>query len=299
MSLIGKSWRSQQVKVLEAREPLLPLAAGEVLPEADEELDDAPIVEGDAEEMRGGKTHAYNAKNRSTAAAWWAGSPDAALVTMRIVMESLRHLTQRRLCMSAESFSTKQRRAVLAELEGKPPSPFGQRVTIAASLQLEEECFQQAALLLHEELLWRGLPDRALTVQHRCLCFRLISRMACCVVQLLACRHRRYPAKLLRLVVMTDISIVDEVRADPDCLKDPWSIRFLSSFPNPRCDEALVVLSFLAELIKCDIAALECRHAAIRRWARSRGLQAHSVEFKDLPSEWVCANGRESRAQHR
>jgi hypothetical protein len=41
--------------------------------EADEELDDAPIVEGDAEEMRGGKNHAYNAKNRSIVAAWWAG----------------------------------------------------------------------------------------------------------------------------------------------------------------------------------------------------------------------------------
>ena len=292
MSLIDKSSRSQQVKVPEAREPLLPLTAGEALLEADEELDDAPIVEGDAEEMRGGKNHACNAKNRSIAAAWWAGSPGAALVTMRIVMEPLRQLMQRHLDMSAESFSTKQRHAVLAELEGKPPSPFGQRVTIAASLQLEEECFQQAALLLHEELLWRGLPDRALTVQHRCLCFRLISRMACCVEQLLACSHRRYPTKLFRLLVMTDISIVDEVRTDPDCLKDPWSIRFLSSFPNPRCDEALAVLSFLAELIKCDIAAIECRHAAIRRWVHSRGLQAHSVDLEDLSSEWVCQRAR-------
>jgi hypothetical protein len=215
---------------------------------------------------------------------------------MRIVMEPLRRLTQRHLGMSAESFSTKQRHAALAELEGKPPSPFGQSVAIAASLQREEECFQQAALLLHEELLWRGLPDRALTVQHRCLCFRLISRMACCVEQLLACSHRRCPTQVFRLLVMTDISIVDEVRTDPDCLKDPWSIRFLSSFPNPRCDEALAVLSFLAELIKCDIAAIECRHAAIRRWVHSRGLQAHSVALKDVPSEWVCQRARVAAA---
>jgi hypothetical protein len=46
MSLIDKSSRSQQVKVPEAREPLLPLTAGEALLEADEELDDAPVVEG-------------------------------------------------------------------------------------------------------------------------------------------------------------------------------------------------------------------------------------------------------------
>ena len=73
MALIHKSSRAPQVEAPEAREPLLPLMAGEALSDADEELDEVPIVEGDADETRVGNNHAYNAKNRGIVAAWWAG----------------------------------------------------------------------------------------------------------------------------------------------------------------------------------------------------------------------------------
>ena len=64
------------------------------------------------------------------------------------------------------------------------------RASTAASLVLESEYFQQIGTLLSEPEMRGTSPDGALTARHRCLCFRMSSRMGCCVEELLAARNQ-------------------------------------------------------------------------------------------------------------
>ena len=67
------------------------------------------------------------------------------------------------------------------------------RVTVAADMELETKCLQAVRLLLTEAPLWSELPTPCLHVAHRCLIFRMASRIGCCVEQMLRAQHRSLP----------------------------------------------------------------------------------------------------------
>ena len=84
-----------------------------------------------------------------------------------------------------------------------------------------------------------------------------------------------------------------ELRATtPDCLRDAWCRQFMNSYADMLSPDAKAVLTLQGSLLKYDIAQIECRHAAIRRWLLARGLQTHVTDFQRLSGDWMAQQFR-------
>ena len=132
------------------------------------------------------------------------------------------------------------------------------------------------------------LPDGALTARHRFLWFRMISRMGCCVEELLARDHRSAPAKLFRLLDSTDPTIVAaEDQETLEYLRSAWTKPFLDAYEhNLQSSGAVAVLTLLASPHKCDMAQIEFRRASVRRWLVSRS-RTRTMDFQAWSAEWL------------
>ena len=165
------------------------------------------------------------------------------------------------------------------------------RVCIAASHELEDRCTERILLLLREPRFWSGLPSFALTVAHRCLCFRLLSRMGCAVEELLRLPHSKMPFAVFRLLLTPDQDTAAELQATPSCLRDAFSDRFLKAYPDPLCSEALAILETVAVHLKVDIGQIECRHSSVRRILQTRQ-HTHTMSFDQLSGQFMSQQAR-------
>ena len=133
----------------------------------------------------------------------------------------------------------------------RPPAPVA-RHSLAADMELETNCIQAVCLLLIEAPFWSELPTPCLHVAHRCLIFRMASRIGCCVGQMLRAQHRSLPIALFRLLRTPTEATAKELMATPECLRDSWSAHFLKEYPDPYADEALDALTAIAALWDAD-----------------------------------------------
>lgn len=200
------------------------------------------------------------------------------------------------LDMSSEAWNERAMAEALLRKQAGGPLCREFRVTVAASLQLEEKCLTQVSVLLREAQLWGGMPDSSLTIAQRALAYRMISRIGCCVEELLRSEHRRFPVALFRLLATPDESTVAELKATPECVRDAWSHTFLQTYDdNPASEEAMAVLVSVASMLKLDIAEIECRHASIRRHLHTR-IQTHVMSFSELSGMWMSQQCRTQSA---
>ena len=93
---------------------------------------------------------------------------------------------------------------------------------------------------------------------------RMVSRIGCCVEQMLRDQHLSLPVALFRLLRTPTEATAKELMATPECLRDSWSAHFLKEYPDPCADEALAALTAIVVLCKVDIAQIECHHAAVK-----------------------------------
>ena len=98
---------------------------------------------------------------------------------------------QQHLDLCGDAWDERQAAAACKADAGGGPCTRELRGVVAARMELEEFCLKQIAMLMHEPGLWATLPERALTVRHRCLAFRMLSMVGCCVEELLRKQHRR------------------------------------------------------------------------------------------------------------
>ena len=207
------------------------------------------------------------------------------------VMEPLRELMCTHLTMSGDDWREQSlAEAAVRDSQGLA-SQRAFRITIMATQELEDKCMGTVGLLMREHVLWSGLPIVALTVERRCLAFRLLSRTGCCIEELLREEHMRCPVVLFKLLDKPERAVADEIKAIPECVRDPWAHRFLSTYADPIAPEPLAVLTTIASLVKADIAEVECRHASIRRHLHSR-LQTHGMEFGYLSGQFLAQQVR-------
>ena len=169
------------------------------------------------------------------------------------------------------------------------------RVCIAASHDLEDRCMQQVVLLFKEPQLWSLVPPNALTAQTRCQVFRMLSRIACTVEELLREVHRAFPYAVFLLLVRPDAATVDELMKVPECMRDTFTTRFLNMYPDPLQKEALAVLEAVAAHLKVDIGQIECRHASIRRQLQAR-FHTHTMSFDQLSGHFMSQQVRTQAA---
>jgi hypothetical protein len=111
-------------------------------------------------------------------------------------MEPLRDLMAKHLELSGNEWEQRQRVLAATECSSGRPTRRRFRASIAASLELEKACVDQIGELLSNPQPWSLLPPASLTLRHRCLVVRMLSRIGCCVEELLMKEHRGMPTRL-------------------------------------------------------------------------------------------------------
>lgn len=172
------------------------------------------------------------------------------------------------------------------------------RVTVAVANTLEQQCLDKIELLMKPGSLLACLPSSGQTGGAHCLVFRMLSRLACGVHQLLVAPHLRFPIQLFRLLHGDGReAFADELRSTPNCLLGAFSADFLNRHRESLTgDEALASLAFVARNLKMEIVQIEAKRASIRRWLMGRSLQTHTVSFKNLGVAWILQRVRRARA---
>ena len=278
--------------------PLLPLLDGDP-GRGDDQHREADGQAPSAEQEESQKGAAANAKHRRVASAWWRSQPLPYLFAMRIIMEPLRQMMSTHLDLGGDEWAHRQCRQAAAGDASENPHHRRFRACIAASLEVEKACLEQVGVLLSSARPWSLLPSSAHTVLHRCLVFRMLSRIGCCVEELLMKEHRGMPTRLFQLIDGDGATaeFATELRATtPDCLRDAWCRQFMNSYADMLSPDAKAVLTLQGSLLKYDIAQIECRHAALRRWLMARGLQTHVTDFQRLSGDWMAQQLRIHKA---
>ena len=166
------------------------------------------------------------------------------------------------------------------------------RVALAATGQVERACLKKASLLLIQPKMWSCIPASAVVAHKNCLAFRVVSRLMCSVYQMLAVPRKKMPTRLF--AVLADPSCADSVAATPPCQRSSYSHAHLEEHAGDLTSPiSLAKLSLAAHLTTKDIALLESLNASIRRWLLLRSLHTHTMDFKNLSSEWVLQRARE------
>ena len=119
------------------------------------------------------------------------------------------------------------------------------------------------------------------------------------VLELLAWREwRGYPFKLFGLLdcdsAAAAMSFAQEMLADPDCIKDLWTIWFCSQHPTPEevLGRGRVVLQSAAFFLRWEICQIECRNAALRRLSKMN-VQTHRADLMDVSADFLLSSTRE------
>jgi hypothetical protein len=244
-----------------------------------------PFPEADA------NSPAANSKHRNAAKSWWASAPLANLMIIRLVMEPLRSLMETLLTVAGSSWEEGQLHQAASDLVRGRPVTRQYRVALAATGQVERACLQKASLLLAQPTMWCAIPASSVVVHKNCLAFRMLSRLMCSVYQLLAVPHKQMPTRLF--AVLADPACADSVAATPPCQRTSYADAHLEEHAGDLTSpKSLAKLSLAAHLTTKDIALLESLNASIRRWLLLRSLHTHTMDFKNLSSEWVLQRAR-------
>ena len=171
-------------------------------------------------------------RDRTLAQEWIETSPFTHLFILRTCMEPLLVYMNGQFQVNSPEFELmEEHQVVQASMggeEGVAPRHF--KLTVAASQKLEQRCIGGLMSLFSATATWSMLPEHSRTIETSSAIFRLLSRMACMVHELLRHPHSLYPFCVFR--VLHEPHLADVLRDGPSCLKDPWSQRMVEEFAD-------------------------------------------------------------------
>lgn len=229
---------------------------------------------------------AINAVRRKAASFWLAKKPWAKLVLLRTAMEPLRQLLARHFHTASEEWDLEQLKCVLdARAEGK--EGWGMRdfrLRLAASCADEQKFFEQLQVAFQHADMWSVLPHDALNFEFRALTFKVLSRMGCCVHELLRHPHEQLPYQLFLLLWEPDLA--ESLLAKPACLWDAWSSKMRSEHPSLIGEDFMAKLGLIALMHWKDISRIEAKHASVRRLLFLASTHTHALSLEELSGQW-------------
>eukprot|EP00971_Amphidinium_carterae_P296702 5894053-Amphidinium_carterae.1 len=229
-----------------------------------------------------------NAKDRAEALEWLHAQPQGHVMLMAITLNPLEKLMSQHLKLSGHVWEKHERAVIAKQMLGGQECKRVYRVEIAAHGSLEHAFMMDMKALVENEKseqIWSIIPELNLTLEMRVLAFRLMSRIGACVEQMVASPHRQYPTKLFCLLQKPHLGRA--FAREPQCLKDPWSVRLLQDFPDYEGEVFQGILRLQAILSVVDIACIESRHSSLRRHVFAKSVHTWTLKFTNLSSEWL------------
>ena len=241
-----------------------------------------------------------NSKARAVGFQFVKSSPLGMTILVRRCLEPFRRLVASLLHMGSASWEDEQRANSCAQAE---PESAGKgrryRVLVSATQDLEQRFFAEVVALQSNEQCLQLLPFAQRTARFARLTFRMLSRMGCCVEQLLALPHSQYPFRLFLLLEDPDLAEVFLAELEGgQCAFDEFSLAFCQLFQEAGlgCADALAILRALAALLKVEITDIESKHAALRRFLKAAP-QAATMSSKALSAVWSCKRWSKRQAR--
>ena len=189
-------------------------------------------------------------------------------------------------------------RALLADakLRGERGSRTWRICEVAAGVD-DEKFFADVRALFTTPAVWQITPPSTRAARGRALAFRMVSRMATAVEELLASRHRLCPFVTF-LVLTSPQETKDKLLGLPPCLLDAFTKELLKSYHGVCDEECLATLEAMAMQLPTDISEIEARHASLRRLLYTSSVQTHRMDVEDLSAQWMVLQHRLRRGHY-
>ena len=235
---------------------------------------------------------AAQARFRAEAWKWLDKSPLSHLQVMLMAVVPLQRLMSEHFKLGSRDWEVGQRSKVALSLLQDVPAHREYRVQIAADQILEERFLTELLHTFDTQPLWAHMAADFHTKRGRGWAFRILSRMGAAVMQGVGHAHTTYPTKLFTLLTQPEQAA--KLASEPDCLKDTWTLQIQRQHPTLSGEDFLNVLRVQASVQMVDIAAIEARHASIRRQVTLRSVQTWPLAFSRTSAEWLLQNVRTS-----
>ena len=220
----------------------------------------------------------FNKATRKKAGQWAASNPHAAVTCIALCVQPLQSLLQRFIHLGSDAFDQKQDKSAL---EGCQRTFRVLEVWEGKHLRAYMDQVDDCAHCVH-----KAVPRTSLNESTRSFMFRLLSRGACAVEQIMAVQHRAAP-----FVVFAPLcGQAERLSGLKPCLCDDLAKRVLQTFPTAADlsgPEAQAMLSAMAMSMQIDILRLESLHASSRRIIHMRSCNTWCLALEELNAEWV------------
>ncbi|CAE7816659.1 unnamed protein product [Symbiodinium sp. CCMP2456] len=227
----------------------------------------------------------FNAAMKKKAAEFASRKPAGALVLLRSVMELNFKLLYHALHVSSDEWQNEQAAKasnvpcsrILDEYAGKHAHEFADQL---------QEAFMSVA---------KAIPPAACARNMRTLHFRLLSRAGAVHHQLMERFRCGFPTQMFGALLGNTSLLTAKA-----CLLDELSTKVREMFGTESllCSgEGRAVLMSIAELWELDIAAIEAKHASIRRALTTRGVQAPQPFLSVVSADFVVQQAARQNLQ--
>ena len=228
----------------------------------------------------------FNAAMKKKAAEFAIRKPAGALALLRSVMELSFKLLYHALHISSDAWQNEQAAKasnvpcsrILDEYAGKHVHRFADEL---------QEAFMSVA---------KAIPPAACARNMRTLHFRLLSRAGAAHHRLLERFRCGFPTQMFGALLGNTSLLTAK-----SCLLDELSTKVRQMFGTETllCGaEARAVLVSIAELWELDIAAIEAKHASVRRALTTRGVQAPQPFLSVVSADFVVQQSARLNLQH-
>ena len=219
-----------------------------------------------------------NKASRRKVAMYGQSKPGSTILVLLAMVKPVLRLLVQFISLSSQKYDdTQDARA----LQGEPRE---YRVVQVAEGYQVKRFHEDVQVLMNRPL--TVLPAASHTFAVRGLMFRMLSRAAGSVHQLLEISHQGCPYRVFKALSGGAF----EVSNIPECLWDPLTQSILSRYPSYDellTEEAQQLLSSIAHWLSLDILDIEARHSSARRLITMRSVQTWRMSMRRLNSEWI------------
>ena len=235
-----------------------------------------------------------NRKWRRTSWQWIRSGHFAAIIfAMAFVAPPMDHYLNKEFEMASGSHETRQHYHHINLDEGGAASLMGQYMwplRVAFEGKLDQTVMDSIASL-HDPRKLSAIPDGWKTVRYRHLMFRLLSREAAVIYELLVLLHRQFPFRLLKLT--TDPSDAAGVANSCRSSRDAFSDHFIEKYmDNLTAFEPLLILAILIILGRTSTSRIEALNAKLRKILMAKSNATKRPNITNISAEFMLAKLR-------
>ena len=229
-----------------------------------------------------------NAKRVRVASQWLQEKPLPHIMALRLCLAPLRDLLSLYIKRSGQKWSTEQAAqtaTLMSSGEGQMgSSPLAEYVKLSAERQFFKDVQE-----LTSSPRWQFLAREAGTLEFESIIFRMTSRMAASVHQLLVVPTQSCPLKLLTLVTEGPHKASD-LQNTPKCCQDSYTQAHMAAFPGLSLASAdsIACLQGIVSVVPTETVGIEWGHQRVHRLISKSSVQTRAPSMEYISSQFLC-----------